>query len=207
MFRTPFIALGFALTLGLAEVSGANDVFIGVNALDYSGYPDCRPEFIDAFQKMAALATKAGVEGHPIRVNAPLQHMSKADIAREAQRLGKDFLAYVLKAAPDRDTRLEAMVGEIGVARTALDPAGMVFVHGELWNATARSQIAEGADRLLRLAPHGGIDVGAHVSRGRATRDPACCRAVRGLARPTGSAGGCASAVEQAAAATNAASR
>jgi len=79
-----------SLTLGLAEVSGANDVFIGVNALDYSGYPDCRPEFIDAFQKMAALATKAGVEGRPIRINAPLQHMSKADIVREAHRLGLD---------------------------------------------------------------------------------------------------------------------
>ena len=79
-----------SLTLGLAEVAGANDVFIGVNALDYSGYPDCRPEFIEAFQKMAALATKAGVEGHPIRINAPLQHMSKADIVREAYRLGLD---------------------------------------------------------------------------------------------------------------------
>ena len=79
-----------SLTLGLAEVSGANDIFIGVNALDYSGYPDCRPEFIDAFQNMAALATKAGVEGHPVRINAPLQHMSKADIAREANRLGMD---------------------------------------------------------------------------------------------------------------------
>lgn len=79
-----------SLTLGLAEVSGANDVFIGVNALDYSGYPDCRPEFIDAFQKMAALATKAGVEGHPLRINAPLQNMSKADIVREAHRLGLD---------------------------------------------------------------------------------------------------------------------
>lgn len=79
-----------SLTLGLAEVAGANDVFIGVNALDYSGYPDCRPEFIDAFQAMAALATKAGVEGHPVRINAPLQHMSKADIVREAHRLGLD---------------------------------------------------------------------------------------------------------------------
>ena len=79
-----------SLTLGLAEVAGASDIFIGVNALDYSGYPDCRPEFIDAFQTMAALATKAGVEGHPIRINAPLQHMSKADIVREADRLGLD---------------------------------------------------------------------------------------------------------------------
>ncbi|MCP1471597.1 7-cyano-7-deazaguanine synthase [Sphingobium sp. OAS761] len=79
-----------SLTLGLAEVAGANDIFIGVNALDYSGYPDCRPEFIDAFQSMAALATKAGVEGSPMRINAPLQYMSKADIVREAHRLGLD---------------------------------------------------------------------------------------------------------------------
>ncbi len=79
-----------SLTLGMAEVAGANDIYIGVNALDYSGYPDCRPEFIEAFQAMAALATKAGVEGDPVRINAPLQHMSKADIVREAYRLGLD---------------------------------------------------------------------------------------------------------------------
>ena len=79
-----------SLTLGLAEVAGASDIYIGVNALDYSGYPDCRPEFIDAFQKMATLATRAGVEGHPIRINTPLQYMSKADIVREADRLGLD---------------------------------------------------------------------------------------------------------------------
>ena len=79
-----------SLTLGLAEVASANDIYIGVNALDYSGYPDCRPEFIEAFQKMATLATKAGVEGHPIRINTPLQFMSKADIVREAHRLGLD---------------------------------------------------------------------------------------------------------------------
>jgi 7-cyano-7-deazaguanine synthase len=83
-------AIFLSLTLGLAEVAGASDVFIGVNALDYSGYPDCRPEFIDAFQTMATLATKAGVEGNPIRINAPLQHMSKADIVREADRLRLD---------------------------------------------------------------------------------------------------------------------
>ena len=83
-------AIFLSLTLGLAEVAGASDIFIGVNALDYSGYPDCRPEFIDAFQKMATLATKAGVEGHPIRINTPLQYMSKADIVREADRLGMD---------------------------------------------------------------------------------------------------------------------
>ena len=79
-----------SLTLGLAEVAGASDIFIGVNALDYSGYPDCRPEFIDAFQTMATLATKAGAEGRPIRINTPLQYMTKADIAKEADRLGLD---------------------------------------------------------------------------------------------------------------------
>jgi 7-cyano-7-deazaguanine synthase len=79
-----------SLALGLAEASGARDIFIGVNALDYSGYPDCRAEFIDAFEKLANLATKAGIEGERFVIHAPLQHMTKADIAREAQRLGLD---------------------------------------------------------------------------------------------------------------------
>lgn len=79
-----------SLALGLAEAAGARDLFIGVNALDYSGYPDCRPEFIAAFEGLAELATKAGVEGSPFRIHAPLQHMTKADIAREAARLGLD---------------------------------------------------------------------------------------------------------------------
>ena len=79
-----------SLALGWAEAAGARDLFIGVNALDYSGYPDCRPEFIAAFEGLAELATKAGVEGEPFRIHAPLQHMTKADIAREAARLGLD---------------------------------------------------------------------------------------------------------------------
>jgi 7-cyano-7-deazaguanine synthase len=79
-----------SLALGLAEASGARDIFIGVNALDYSGYPDCRPEFIAEFERVANLATKAGVEGDRFTIHAPLQHMSKAEIAREAQRLGLD---------------------------------------------------------------------------------------------------------------------
>src|SRR5215218_7444722 len=79
-----------SLALGLAEASGARDIFIGVNALDYSGYPDCRPEFIAEFEKLANLATKAGVEGEGFTIHAPLQHMTKADIAREAARLGLD---------------------------------------------------------------------------------------------------------------------
>ena len=80
-----------SLALGWAEVLGANDIFCGVNAVDYSGYPDCRPEFVAAFQALANLATKAGVEGAGIRVHAPLQYLSKAQIASEGQRLGVDF--------------------------------------------------------------------------------------------------------------------
>jgi 7-cyano-7-deazaguanine synthase len=79
-----------SLALGLAEAIGAHDIFIGVNALDYSGYPDCRPEFVAQFERLANLATKAGIEGNGFSIHAPLQDMTKAQIAREAQRLGLD---------------------------------------------------------------------------------------------------------------------
>lgn len=79
-----------SLTLAWAEAIGARDIFIGVNALDYSGYPDCRPEFIASFAQTARLATKAGAEGSPFTIHAPLQFMSKAEIAGEAARLGLD---------------------------------------------------------------------------------------------------------------------
>jgi 7-cyano-7-deazaguanine synthase len=84
-----------SIALGWAEVLGSSDIFCGVNAVDYSGYPDCRPAFIEGFQQLANLATKAGVEGAQIRVHAPLMRMSKADIAREGTRLGVDFGATV----------------------------------------------------------------------------------------------------------------
>lgn len=80
-----------SLALAWAEVLGARDIFIGVNAVDYSGYPDCRPAFIEAFERMANLATKAGVEGEHIRIHAPLQHLSKADIIRLGTGLGVDY--------------------------------------------------------------------------------------------------------------------
>jgi 7-cyano-7-deazaguanine synthase len=80
-----------SLALGWADAAGARDLFIGVNALDYSGYPDCRPEFIAAFEGLAEIATKAGVEGQPFKIHAPLQHMTKADIVREGMRLGVDM--------------------------------------------------------------------------------------------------------------------
>ena len=79
-----------ALTTAFAEATCARDIFIGVNAIDYSGYPDCRPEFIASFAETARLGTKAGVEGRPFSIHAPLQHMGKADIAAECARLGLD---------------------------------------------------------------------------------------------------------------------
>ncbi|MCA2979118.1 MAG: 7-cyano-7-deazaguanine synthase, partial [Myxococcaceae bacterium] len=79
------------LALGLAEVVGATDVFIGVNAVDYSGYPDCRPEFIRAFEGLAALGTKAGVEGARFTVHAPLSGLTKADIIRAGVSAGVDY--------------------------------------------------------------------------------------------------------------------
>ncbi len=80
-----------SLALGWAEVLGARDLFLGVNAVDYSGYPDCRPEFIEAFERLANLATKAGVEGEPFTIHAPLIHMSKAEIITAGCRLGVDY--------------------------------------------------------------------------------------------------------------------
>ncbi len=80
-----------SLALAWAEVLGARDVFIGVNALDYSGYPDCRPEFIEAFERMATLGTKAGVEGRRIKIHTPLIHWNKARIIKKGLELGLDF--------------------------------------------------------------------------------------------------------------------
>jgi 7-cyano-7-deazaguanine synthase len=80
-----------ALALGWAEVLGASDIFIGVNALDYSGYPDCRPEYIAAFERLASLATATGVQGGAFRIHAPLQMLSKADIIRRGKALGLDY--------------------------------------------------------------------------------------------------------------------
>ena len=80
-----------ALALGWAEVLGARDIFIGVNAIDYSGYPDCRPEFIEAFEKTARLATKAGVEGQEFKIHTHLIHLTKAQIIQEGIRLGLDY--------------------------------------------------------------------------------------------------------------------
>lgn len=94
-----------SLALGWAEVLDARDIFIGVNAVDYSGYPDCRPEFVESFERMANLATKAGVEGHGFRIQAPLQNLSKADIVKAGVRLGVDYSLTVSCYQADNDGR------------------------------------------------------------------------------------------------------
>ncbi len=94
-----------SIALGWAEVLGSNDIWCGVNAVDYSGYPDCRPAFIEAFEHLANVATKAGVEGAGIKIHAPLMRMSKADIAREGRRLGVDFSITVSCYQADAEGR------------------------------------------------------------------------------------------------------
>ncbi|HWU84618.1 MAG TPA: 7-cyano-7-deazaguanine synthase QueC [Rhodocyclaceae bacterium] len=92
-----------SLALAWAEVLGARDIFVGVNAVDYSGYPDCRPEYIDAFERMANLATKAGVEGETLRIHAPLIDLSKAEIIAEGTRLGVPYAMTVSCYQADAD--------------------------------------------------------------------------------------------------------
>ena len=94
-----------ALALGWAEVLNAADIFIGVNAVDYSGYPDCRPEYIAAFQTLARLATKAAVEGAELRIHTPLIHLSKAEIIRKGTELGVDYALTVSCYAADGEGR------------------------------------------------------------------------------------------------------
>lgn len=90
-----------SLALGWAEVLGAEAIYIGVNAVDYSGYPDCRPEYIEAFQNMAALATRAGVEGKPVKIKTPLINLSKAEIIQAGSKLGVDYALTVSCYAAD----------------------------------------------------------------------------------------------------------
>ena len=92
-----------SIALGWAEVLGAQDIFIGVNAVDYSGYPDCRPEFIEAFEKVASLATKAGVEGNPFTIHTPLIQMTKAEIIIRGVTLGVDYSTTVSCYDPDEN--------------------------------------------------------------------------------------------------------
>jgi 7-cyano-7-deazaguanine synthase len=117
--------LMLSLALGWAEVLGAADIFIGVNAVDYSGYPDCRPEFITAFAELARLATRAGVEGQALRVNAPLQHWSKERIIREGLALGVDFSQTVSCYQADADGRACGRCDSCRLRREGFAAAGV----------------------------------------------------------------------------------
>jgi 7-cyano-7-deazaguanine synthase len=114
-----------ALALAWSEVLGARDIFIGVNAVDYSGYPDCRPEFIEAFERMANLATKAGVEGAHLSVHAPLQHLSKAQIIRRGVELGVDYGETVSCYQADADGRACGRCDSCRLRREGFHSAGV----------------------------------------------------------------------------------
>jgi 7-cyano-7-deazaguanine synthase len=114
-----------SLALAWAEVLDSQDIFIGVNAVDYSGYPDCRPEFIAAFEKLAALATRAGVEGKPVRVHAPLIQMSKAQIVTHGCELGVDFALTVSCYQADAQGRACGRCDACRLRRTGFEAAGM----------------------------------------------------------------------------------
>ena len=117
-----------AVALGLAEVTDATDIFIGVNAVDYSGYPDCRPAFIAAFEQLANLATKAGVEGARFRVHAPLIEMSKADIIRRGTELGVDYSLTVTCYQADEQGRACGHCDACELRREGFRAAGLTDV-------------------------------------------------------------------------------
>jgi len=114
-----------SLTLAWAEALGARDIFIGVNALDYSGYPDCRPEFIAGFTELAELATRAGDQGGSFRVHAPLQLLGKAEIAREAARLGLDPAWSWSCYDPLPDGRACGLCDSCRLRRAGMEQAGV----------------------------------------------------------------------------------
>lgn len=114
-----------SIALAWAEVLQSQDVFIGVNAVDFSGYPDCRPEYIAAFEKMANLATKTAVEGKPFTLHAPLMHLSKADIVRLGTELGVDYSLTVSCYQADADGRACGVCDSCKLRRTGFQTAGI----------------------------------------------------------------------------------
>ena len=114
-----------SLALAWAEVLQAQDIFIGVNAVDYSGYPDCRPAYIEAFERMANLATKAAVEGHPLTVHAPLLHLSKAEIIHQGNALGVDFSLTVSCYQADDSGRACGVCDACRLRRAGFSAAGV----------------------------------------------------------------------------------
>ena len=117
--------LFLALALAWAEVLGASDIFIGVNAIDYSGYPDCRPEFLKAFEALAKLATKAGVEGRGFRIRAPLVELKKADIIRLGASLGVDYAMTVSCYQADGEGRACGRCDSCRLRREGFKAAGI----------------------------------------------------------------------------------
>lgn len=115
-----------SIALGWAEVLGAREIWCGVNAVDYSGYPDCRPAFVAAFEQLANLATRAGVQGAELRVRAPLMQMSKADIVREGMRLGVDFAQTVSCYQADMEGRACAHCDACRLRAEGFAAAGVV---------------------------------------------------------------------------------
>jgi 7-cyano-7-deazaguanine synthase len=114
-----------SLALGYAEVLGADDIFIGVNAVDYSGYPDCRPEFIAAYQRMARLATKAAVEGAQVTIHTPLIDLTKADIIRRGSELGVDYSLTVSCYQADEEGRACGKCDSCRIRRDGFRAAGI----------------------------------------------------------------------------------
>jgi 7-cyano-7-deazaguanine synthase len=114
-----------SLALGWAEVLGANDIFVGVNAVDYSGYPDCRPEYIAAFEAMGNLATRAGVEGHRLRIHAPLLRLSKAEIVQRGTALGVDYSMTVTCYQADDEGRACGECDACRLRRAGFETAGL----------------------------------------------------------------------------------
>jgi 7-cyano-7-deazaguanine synthase len=114
-----------SIALGWAEVLGSQDIFIGVNAVDYSGYPDCRPEFIRAYETMANLATRAGVEGRRLKIHTPLIDLSKADIIRRGQALGLDYRLTVSCYNADEQGRACGVCDACRLRRKGFEDAGL----------------------------------------------------------------------------------
>ena len=114
-----------SLALAWAEVLQAQDIFFGVNAVDYSGYPDCRPEYVAAFERMSNLATKAAVEGHPLTLHAPLLHLSKAEIIQQGIKLGVDYSMTVSCYQADEQGRACGVCDSCRLRRTGFELAGV----------------------------------------------------------------------------------
>ncbi len=117
--------LFLSYALAWAEVLNANDIFIGVNAVDYSGYPDCRPEFIEAYEHLATLATKAGVEGASFKIHAPLIDLSKAEIIKKGLSLNVDYAITVSCYQADDDGRACGVCDSCRFRREGFDAAGI----------------------------------------------------------------------------------